>query len=308
MSEIPYFFETPVPKYFRENGWFDSEHMFKYVIWAFSRCRSQPHKVVIEGREITLAPFEFISGRLTSSKECFLTENIFRNQQKIMLKAGLLKKSTNSLTNHFTCYIWVTERFYKINNQPNNQPLTNHQPTINHKEDIKKEDIRRNQPQTPSSSAASDGLVGSVPSNEEKIWSCLEEVYQISVLDKIRLTKKYAEVDIARGVSAFLAQDQSMIRDPVGYIVAIAKRRELAYVEINRAWVQKEIFDDNPGIFNHLSFSGNFICDKADGKELSLTMIPEAFQRRFMEVFITPYIEKEEENKLNGKVVDIHGY
>lgn len=138
MSEIPYYFETPVPKYFRENGWFDNEHMFKFVTWAFSKCQTKAHKIVLENREITLAPYEFVAGRLKSPAECFLSENIFRNQQKALISAGLLKKTTNSLTNHYTCYVWVTERFCKINNQQNNQPSTNHQPTINHKSEDKK--------------------------------------------------------------------------------------------------------------------------------------------------------------------------
>lgn len=150
MSEIPYYFETPVPKYFRENGWFQCEHMFKFVHWAFSKCQTVTHKTVIHGREITLAPYEFIAGRLSSSKECFLTENIFRNQQISLSKAGLLKKSTNSLTNHYTCYIWVTEAFLKNNNQPNNHQSTNRQPTVNHKERIKKIRKEDHHPQTPS--------------------------------------------------------------------------------------------------------------------------------------------------------------
>lgn len=137
MSDIPYYFETPIPKYFREAGWLENEHMFKFITWAFMRCSTRPHTVVLNGKEITLAPYEFIAGRLTSSKECFLTENIFRNQLISMQKAGLLKKSTNSLTNHYTCYIWATERFCKTNNQQNNQPITNRQPTVNHNPDIK---------------------------------------------------------------------------------------------------------------------------------------------------------------------------
>lgn len=134
MSKIPYYFETPIPKYFRENGWFKCEHMFKFIHWAFSRCQTVAHKTVMEGRELLIQPFEFIAGRISSSSECFLTENIFRNQRLKLEKAGLLKKTTNSLTNHYSCYIWSTEVFSQTNNQPNNQPLTNHQPTINHKE------------------------------------------------------------------------------------------------------------------------------------------------------------------------------
>jgi hypothetical protein len=150
MSEIPYYFETPVPKYFRESGWFECEHMYKFVTWAFSKCQSIPHKIVIQGKEITLQPFEFISGRLSSPKECFLTENILRNQQFKLQKAGLLKKTTNSLTNHYSCYIWVTERFCKINNQQNNQRATNRQPTDHHKSRREKIRYQEDHPSIPS--------------------------------------------------------------------------------------------------------------------------------------------------------------
>ncbi len=171
MAEIPYFFETPIPKYFRENGWFECEHMFKFIHWAFSRCQTIPHKRVMEGKEILLQPYEFIAGRLSSPKQCFLTENIFRNQRLKLEKAGLLKKTTNSLTNHYSCYIWVTEAFSKNNNQQNNQPLTNRQPTINHKERRKKTRSKENHHPNPSSKVLpirddeSDGLIDDSSSN-----------------------------------------------------------------------------------------------------------------------------------------------
>jgi hypothetical protein len=137
MAKIPYYFETPIPTYFRENGFFECEHMFKFVMWAFSRCQTIPHTERKFGREIHLAAYEFIAGRLSSPKECFLSENVFRNQINQLLKAGLLIKSTNSITNKYTCYVWVVERFTtqntNSNNQQNNQQITNRQPTDNHK-------------------------------------------------------------------------------------------------------------------------------------------------------------------------------
>ncbi len=132
-SKIPYLFETPIPKYFREHGWFDNEHTFKFVTWAFSRCHIRPHVELIYGKEINLAPYEFLASRLSSPQECFLSENIFRNQLISMQKANLLKKTTNCLTNKYTCYIWLTDSFCKMNNQQNNQQgrkkITNRQPT-----------------------------------------------------------------------------------------------------------------------------------------------------------------------------------
>lgn len=191
MSKIPYFFETPVPKYFRENGWFDNENTWKYVTWAFSKCQTQSHKTVIEGKEITLAPYEFISGRLSSPKECFLTENTFRNQQKVLLKAGFLKKTPNSKTNHYTCYIWVTERFNKNDNQQNNQPRTNHAPTINHKSEEKKIRYTESHPSIPSfEKEGRDGSIDdSFSKKEEKIHillSCYLTKEELEECIKIR--------------------------------------------------------------------------------------------------------------------------
>lgn len=139
MAEIPYFFETPIPRFFRENGWFECEHMFKLIHWSFARCQTVPHTEIKFGREIHLAAYEFIAGRLSSPAECFLTENIFRNQLLKLEKAGLLKKTTNSLTNKYTCYVWVTERFSRNVNQQINQQTTNRQPTDNHKDRSKKD-------------------------------------------------------------------------------------------------------------------------------------------------------------------------
>lgn len=169
MSKIPYSFETPVPKYFRENGWFKNENTFKFVTWAFSKCSNQTHIVVMNNKEIILEPYEFVAGRLTSPGECFLTENIFRNQLISMQKAGLLKKSTNSLTNHYTCYIWVTERFYKNNNQQNNQPTTNRQPTDHHNQSDKKIIFKEDHPSIPSfEKNGSDELIDSSFSKKTK--------------------------------------------------------------------------------------------------------------------------------------------
>src|SRR6185437_7455034 len=136
MSKIPYMF-TPIPTYFKEKGWFDNYKTLIFVSWAFSKCSCEPRKIFHDFKEITLEPFEFIAGRLSSSKECRLSENEFRHQLISMEKAGLLKKTPNSITNRFTCYKWVIEVFSENSNQLNNQPTTNRPPTDHHKLDIR---------------------------------------------------------------------------------------------------------------------------------------------------------------------------
>jgi hypothetical protein len=151
MSEIPYFFETPIPKYFRENGWFKNPNTILFINWAFSRCSTQSHKVVMDNKEITLEPFEFIAGRLTSPKECFLTEKQFRGQLFSLLSAKLLKKGANSRANRFTTYIWSTECFSKNKVQQKVQPRANSGPTQGHNQDIKKDRYKEDHHPNPSS-------------------------------------------------------------------------------------------------------------------------------------------------------------
>ncbi len=136
-NKIPYFFETPVPKYFRETGWFKNENAFKFVCWAFSRCSSQSHKVILDNKEVLLEPFEFVAGRLTCSEECFLSEKQFRGQLFSMIESGLLKKGANSKANRYSTYIWVTSAFSKYEGQQKVQQRANSGPTHGHNQEEK---------------------------------------------------------------------------------------------------------------------------------------------------------------------------
>ena len=140
MSEIPYYFKMPVPCYFYNSGWFESENTFKFVTWAFSKCQHITHKEVHDGKELTLAPYEFIAGRNSSGESSFLTPDEFRTQLKLMSNAGLLKKSPNSVPNRFTCYIWSIDRFPKLDPQLNPRLVPNSSPTDPHKRRTKNED------------------------------------------------------------------------------------------------------------------------------------------------------------------------
>lgn len=174
MSKIPYFFETPVPKYFRESGLFKNENTFKFVTWAFSRCQSVPHTEYLDNyKKVLLQPFEFVAGRLSSPAECFMTESAFRVQLNNLQKAGFLKKTTNSVTNQYSCYIWVTERFSKDSDQRNDQRMTN--ATTNEQPQIRDQSLKNprskeshQSPSVPSSKKKEEGMTDDFFSDEEK--------------------------------------------------------------------------------------------------------------------------------------------
>jgi hypothetical protein len=169
MSKIPFLFETPVPKYFRENGWFDNENTFKFVTWAFSKCSPHPHKIVIQRKEIVLAPFEFMAGRLTSSAECFLTQKQFRGQLFCMIKEGILKKTANSRANQYSCYVWMVERFTTKDEEDKGQQKgrrgANEGPTKGHNQDDKKTRYKEDHHPYPS---LDSGLTDDFSSKEEE--------------------------------------------------------------------------------------------------------------------------------------------
>lgn len=111
MSNIPFIFDTPVPKYFRKTEKYNNAKMILFVTWAFSKCSTTSRTITIDNTQVMLGPFEFIAGRTTSPKECLLTEKEFRGQIKTLINDKLLIKGANSRANRFTTYIWVTSAF-----------------------------------------------------------------------------------------------------------------------------------------------------------------------------------------------------
>jgi hypothetical protein len=113
---IPYFFDTPIPKYFREKGYFSTKNKLHvknllFITWAFSRCQTKNHTVLHDGREINLAPFEFIFGRLACSEESGLTDDEVRYQIREHRSSGLLKETDNSVKCRYSCFRWCVELF-----------------------------------------------------------------------------------------------------------------------------------------------------------------------------------------------------
>lgn len=137
MSKIPYFFETPVPRYFRDNGWFKNPTTRLFIMWSFERCSPDEREVLYDHTKIRLKPYQFIFGRKVCSDELRITEGEVRNQVNNLVKAGFLKNATNSTTKRYSVYEWVTEAFSKSNNQVNSQVTTKWQPSNNHNQDIK---------------------------------------------------------------------------------------------------------------------------------------------------------------------------
>ncbi|HEY3526776.1 MAG TPA: hypothetical protein VGK47_11300, partial [Nitrososphaeraceae archaeon] len=111
------------------------------------------------------------------------------NQLKRWENQGLLKKSTNGVTNQYSCYIWSTELFSQIDNQRNYHRVTNAQPTGNHKEDTRSLDLKRTTPTTSSKKVSSSSF----------FYECLKEV-SIPEKKKVELSSKYTELRVMHAV------------------------------------------------------------------------------------------------------------
>lgn len=154
MSEIPYLFDLPPPKYFRENGWYTNSNMSVFIHWAFARCSLDKRIVFHIQKAIELEPFEFIFGRRICSEETGLSEREIRtciDQLNATPIGEILKKSTSKTTNKFTVYRWVTSHFSKNINQLNDQQTTSRRPADDHNQDDKKDRYKNDHQPNPSS-------------------------------------------------------------------------------------------------------------------------------------------------------------
>lgn len=159
MSEIPYLFDLPPPRYFRENGWFSNPNMVIFIYWAFARCSLEKRTVYHIQKAIELEPFEFIFGRRICSEETGLSEREIRtcleqlcDQQKSHTFISILKKTTSKTTNKFTVYKWSTELFSKVKNQQIDQQTTSRRPADDHNQEDKKTRSKEDHHPNPSSS------------------------------------------------------------------------------------------------------------------------------------------------------------
>ncbi len=209
MAEIPYYFETPVPKYFREKGWFDDENTFKFVTWAFSKCSTQSHVVILDRKEVVLGPFEFVAGRLTNPQECYLTEKQFRGQLNSMISGGFLKKGANSKANRYTTYIWVTERFTNSNGQQKGQQRANSGPTKGHNQEEKKTRSKESHHPNPSSKIESIGDADHDGLTDDFSFANQEEGLQHNVQSQ---TQEKPLIPICEGVSLTQAELDDCIK------------------------------------------------------------------------------------------------
>ncbi len=151
MSEIPYYFNTPIPRYFRDNGWLQKPNSCAFITWCFERCSSEEREIQHDGQRIKLKPYQFIFGRRVCSEETGLTEDQVRTQLKIFLNANFIKNAPNKTPNRFTIYEWSTEVFFKSNPQQNTRLTPNRPPTDPH--NLSNKNIRiktTNQPNLPS--------------------------------------------------------------------------------------------------------------------------------------------------------------
>jgi hypothetical protein len=132
MAEIPYYFSTPVPKYFREKGLFKNFKNVAFVTWCFERCSPDQRNIFHDNQLISLKPYQFIFGRSTCCEETGLTDDEVRTQQKRWENHGFLKKAPNKTPNRFTIYEWSMKAFLKHDPQQNARQTPNKPPTNPH--------------------------------------------------------------------------------------------------------------------------------------------------------------------------------
>lgn len=190
MSELPFYFHAPTPRYFRDNGLLKNQKNLAFITWCFERCSPEERIIFHDNQKITLKPYQFIFGRPTCSDATGLTDDEIRTQQKRWENLGFLKKAPNKTPNRFTIYEWVLTAFLKDDPQLKPRQTPDGSPTNPHNQDIKK--TRSKEDHHPYPSSENDGLTDDFPSIEKK-----EEEIKIEVYSGIFLTQSELDQCIA---------------------------------------------------------------------------------------------------------------
>jgi hypothetical protein len=124
MSKITYIFDTPVPSYFRSNGYFKCPKNRAFVTWAFSICSTEPKIITVNSKQILLDPFQFVSGRDSSTDHTGLTVRQTQTQIDRWIKLGLLRRVQEKCTIRYSVFEWMIHKFPQIKVHPQNIPTT----------------------------------------------------------------------------------------------------------------------------------------------------------------------------------------
>ncbi len=118
-------------------GWLKNHKLWAFWSWCILKASYQEHKQIIGCQEITLQPGQFSFGRKKAAKELRVSEQETRTLLVFLKNAGNLTiKSTNKFS-IITVVNWPIYQGSIEDDQPSDQPTTNHQLTTN--KNIKKE-------------------------------------------------------------------------------------------------------------------------------------------------------------------------
>lgn len=118
MSEtIPYNYSTPIPFYFQDNGWLSNSNPGKknriFIQWAFGQSKCCDQKVMNNGHEIWLSPFEILYTWKKCENECGLSWKESRRRIEKCSQLGILVKNEEKSTQWWTVYRWNDELLTK---------------------------------------------------------------------------------------------------------------------------------------------------------------------------------------------------
>lgn len=290
MSKINFPFII-VPTYFFEKGWFDNPKTMSFILWTLKRCQNKAHIVIHHCKELSLEPYEFICGQDELATCTSLTRNEIRHQLFSLTNAGILKKSTNSITNRFTCYIWSKDIFPEHYNQLNHQPTTNRPPTDHHKQENKivpvlfvKETSKEKEPENVHNLSCPSVVQLSLSLEEKKEQqTSLEMYFEYAgiVIDKQairRWLEKYPTEMIVKNIQ-LMEKSMGDIPNPGGWLETALKGN----------WAQKEEFRSINREFSikfksthnitALYIHKNYCKDKNTGNDYQYKIDPETFQQ-----------------------------
>jgi len=112
-------YATPVPDYFKFNGWFtENAHGHKnraFISWAFSGTRCCQHYQEHDGKKIILEPLEFLYSHELCLRQCGIAKQASNDRLDRAKNEGVLVKVRGSSNLKYSIYKWVPDAFKVMN-------------------------------------------------------------------------------------------------------------------------------------------------------------------------------------------------
>lgn len=281
MSEISYVF-MPMPFEFMNRNFFDDPIMMCFIDWMMRRISPNSSVVPLKGKQLSLAPYEFMFGRVACALAAGISVKNARTRLKQLIGLGYVKKVASKGSSTYSVYSLETGAFRQIvKSQESGQQLGQKKGhRTGHNLETKNKDLRKKK----ETFSAITPCVDRSPFSEKQktdlqglLGYCLEKDLRISERALRRWVRLYESERITDHL-LLLLQDIDRIKKPEAWMETALKEnysKQKGNIKENRLFIEDFARRNN---WNDIKITQSYCTHPSSGKDYSFKLPPDNFR------------------------------